>query len=130
MKERIPPRPWYRTERLADGVTLVSEPWIKAFCRCNIRHVRGRERAMVDLNPVAGATGAAPSGPGIEDGDGNRRYAGNGDADRERHLGASVTCPDTTDADTTSTDSHEVALDVGTNPIAGRVTAEDGATRD
>ena len=27
-------------------------------------------------------------------------------------------------------DGHEVALDVGTNPIAGRVTAEDGSTRD
>ena len=68
MKERIPPGPWYRTERLADGVTPVSEPWIKAFCRCNIWHMRGRERAMVDLKPVAGAIGAALGGLGIETG--------------------------------------------------------------
>ncbi len=47
MKTRITPQDWYRTERLADDVTLISEPWIKAFYRCNIWHVRGRDRDML-----------------------------------------------------------------------------------
>ena len=35
---------WYETRRLDDGVTLISESYIKPFFRCNIRHVRGRDR--------------------------------------------------------------------------------------
>lgn len=38
---------WYRTQRLADGITLIDEPAIKPFYRCNIWHVRGRERDLV-----------------------------------------------------------------------------------
>ncbi|MBL8583334.1 MAG: MBL fold metallo-hydrolase [Rhizobiaceae bacterium] len=34
---------WYETIRMADGVTLIHEPWIKPFFRCNIWHVRGRD---------------------------------------------------------------------------------------
>ena len=34
---------WYETIRMGDGVTLIHEPWIKAFFRCNIWHVRGRD---------------------------------------------------------------------------------------
>jgi glyoxylase-like metal-dependent hydrolase (beta-lactamase superfamily II) len=34
---------WYETVRLGDGVTLIHEPWIKPFYRCNIWHVRGRD---------------------------------------------------------------------------------------
>jgi glyoxylase-like metal-dependent hydrolase (beta-lactamase superfamily II) len=34
---------WYETIRLGDGVTLIHEPWIKPFYRCNIWHVRGRD---------------------------------------------------------------------------------------
>jgi glyoxylase-like metal-dependent hydrolase (beta-lactamase superfamily II) len=34
---------WYETIRMGDGVTLIHEPWIKPFFRCNIWHVRGRD---------------------------------------------------------------------------------------
>jgi glyoxylase-like metal-dependent hydrolase (beta-lactamase superfamily II) len=38
---------WYETIRFADGVTLIHEPWIKPFYRCNIWHVRGRDRDLL-----------------------------------------------------------------------------------
>jgi glyoxylase-like metal-dependent hydrolase (beta-lactamase superfamily II) len=38
---------WYETLRMADGVTLVHEPWIKPFFRCNMWHVRGRDRDLL-----------------------------------------------------------------------------------
>lgn len=44
---RIGAHDWYETIRMADGVTLVHEPWIKPFYRCNIWHVRGRDRDLL-----------------------------------------------------------------------------------
>lgn len=41
------PGSWYTTERLADDVTYICEPFIKEFYRCNIWHVRGRDRDML-----------------------------------------------------------------------------------
>jgi glyoxylase-like metal-dependent hydrolase (beta-lactamase superfamily II) len=38
---------WYETLRMGDGVTLIHEPWIKPFFRCNIWHVRGRDRDLL-----------------------------------------------------------------------------------
>ncbi|MEQ6889709.1 MBL fold metallo-hydrolase [Halomonas sp. CS7] len=38
---------WYRTTSLADQITLIDEPAIKPFYRCNIWHVRGRDRDLV-----------------------------------------------------------------------------------
>jgi glyoxylase-like metal-dependent hydrolase (beta-lactamase superfamily II) len=38
---------WYETIRMADGVTLIHEPWIKPFFRCNMWHVRGRDRDLL-----------------------------------------------------------------------------------
>jgi glyoxylase-like metal-dependent hydrolase (beta-lactamase superfamily II) len=38
---------WYETIRMADGITLIHEPWIKPFYRCNIWHVRGRDRHLL-----------------------------------------------------------------------------------
>src|SRR4051812_16538109 len=38
---------WYETIRMAEGVTLIHEPWIKPFYRCNIWHVRGRDRDLL-----------------------------------------------------------------------------------
>jgi glyoxylase-like metal-dependent hydrolase (beta-lactamase superfamily II) len=32
---------------MGDGVTLIHEPWIKPFFRCNIWHVRGRDRDLL-----------------------------------------------------------------------------------
>jgi glyoxylase-like metal-dependent hydrolase (beta-lactamase superfamily II) len=38
---------WYETLRMSDDVTLVHEPWIKPFYRCNIWHVRGRDHDLL-----------------------------------------------------------------------------------
>ena len=38
---------WYETRRLGDGVTWIHEPFIKTFYRCNIWHVRGRDRDLL-----------------------------------------------------------------------------------
>jgi glyoxylase-like metal-dependent hydrolase (beta-lactamase superfamily II) len=38
---------WYETVRFGDDVTLIHEPWIKPFYRCNIWHVRGRNRDLL-----------------------------------------------------------------------------------
>ena len=46
---RIPPKDWYRQRKLDDGITWIDEPHIQEFYRCNIWHVRGRDRdLMVD----------------------------------------------------------------------------------
>lgn len=45
--DRVRPEEWYRTERKDDDVTLISEPFIKEFYRCNCWHVRGRDRDML-----------------------------------------------------------------------------------
>lgn len=41
------PQDWYRIRPLSDGVTWIDEPHIKEFYRCNIWHVRGRDRDML-----------------------------------------------------------------------------------
>ncbi len=38
---------WYTTHRMDDGVTYIGEPYIKEFYRCNVWHVRGRNRDML-----------------------------------------------------------------------------------
>ena len=38
---------WYETRSIDDGVTYIGEPFIKEFYRCNIWHVRGRDRDML-----------------------------------------------------------------------------------
>jgi glyoxylase-like metal-dependent hydrolase (beta-lactamase superfamily II) len=38
---------WYETLRMADDVTLIHEPWIKPFFRCNMWHVCGRDRDLL-----------------------------------------------------------------------------------
>jgi glyoxylase-like metal-dependent hydrolase (beta-lactamase superfamily II) len=47
---RDPPveaRNWYETIHMADDVTLIHEPWIKPFFRCNMWHIRGRDRDLL-----------------------------------------------------------------------------------
>lgn len=41
------PEDWYRVRSLSDGITWIDEPHIKEFYRCNIWHVRGRDRDML-----------------------------------------------------------------------------------
>jgi glyoxylase-like metal-dependent hydrolase (beta-lactamase superfamily II) len=43
----IGPGQWYEALRMADGITLIHEPWIRQFFRCNIWHVRGRDRDLL-----------------------------------------------------------------------------------
>lgn len=38
---------WYEVSRLDDDVTYIGEPFIKEFYRCNIWHVRGRDRDLL-----------------------------------------------------------------------------------
>ncbi|OCJ07845.1 MBL fold metallo-hydrolase [Rhizobium sp. AC44/96] len=45
--ERIDPGKWYALRRLEDDVTAISEPYIQEFYRCNIWHIRGRDRDML-----------------------------------------------------------------------------------
>ena len=47
MTERVSPSQWYETIRFADDVTLIHEPWIKPFFRCNMWHVRGRDSDLL-----------------------------------------------------------------------------------
>jgi glyoxylase-like metal-dependent hydrolase (beta-lactamase superfamily II) len=47
MKNEVAPQHWYETIRMADDVTLIHEPWIKPFYRCNMWHVRGRDRDLL-----------------------------------------------------------------------------------
>jgi glyoxylase-like metal-dependent hydrolase (beta-lactamase superfamily II) len=47
MKQRIAPEDWYSLTRLSDDVTLISEPYIQEFYRCNVWHVRGRDGDML-----------------------------------------------------------------------------------
>ena len=44
---RISENEWYRVQRIGDDVTLIDEPFITEFYRCNIWHVRGRDRDML-----------------------------------------------------------------------------------
>jgi len=47
-RSRLPvARPWFRRASLADGVTWLDEPHVSPFARCNIWHVRGRERDLL-----------------------------------------------------------------------------------
>ena len=47
LMEIVPADAWYETERLDDNVTYIGEPYIKAFYRCNIWHVKGRDKDML-----------------------------------------------------------------------------------
>ena len=43
------PDSWYKIECLSDDVTLISEQFIEPYYRCNIWHVRGRDRLATQL---------------------------------------------------------------------------------
>ena len=45
--QRAKPEDWYETRTVGDDVTYIGEPFIKEFYRCNIWHVRGRDRDML-----------------------------------------------------------------------------------
>jgi glyoxylase-like metal-dependent hydrolase (beta-lactamase superfamily II) len=39
--------PWFMCERIDDAITLVTEPHVHPLLRCNVWHVRGRDRDLV-----------------------------------------------------------------------------------
>jgi len=43
----VKPEDWWRVTPQADGITLIDEPHIKPFYRCNCWHVRGRDRNLL-----------------------------------------------------------------------------------
>lgn len=45
--ERTKAEDWYSVNHLSDGVSLISEPYIKEFYRCNVWHVRGRDANLL-----------------------------------------------------------------------------------
>lgn len=47
MELRVSAGEWYETVLMGEGVTLIHEPWIKPFYRCNMWHVRGRDRDLL-----------------------------------------------------------------------------------
>jgi glyoxylase-like metal-dependent hydrolase (beta-lactamase superfamily II) len=38
---------WFEKERISDDITLITEPHVVALMRCNIWHVRGRDRDLM-----------------------------------------------------------------------------------
>lgn len=52
----IAARSWYETIAFADGVSLVHEPWIPPFFRCNMWLVKGRDRDLL----IDAGLGAVP----------------------------------------------------------------------
>lgn len=44
---RTAAKDWYRLRRLGEDITLIDEPHIKPFYRCNIWHIRGRDRDLL-----------------------------------------------------------------------------------
>jgi len=43
----IPEREWYETIPFADGITLIHEPWIHPFFRCNMWLIGGSDRDLL-----------------------------------------------------------------------------------
>ena len=48
--------PWWITRSIGDGITLITEPHVHPLLRCNVWHVRGRDRDLV----IDTAMGLAP----------------------------------------------------------------------
>ncbi|GBQ23986.1 Zn-dependent hydrolase [Acetobacter estunensis NRIC 0472] len=46
-KRFIAPQDWYETIPQSHGITLIHEPWIKPFYRCNMWFVQGRDRDLL-----------------------------------------------------------------------------------
>ena len=38
---------WYETEAFSDDITLIRESHVAQWLRCNIWHVRGRDRELI-----------------------------------------------------------------------------------
>jgi glyoxylase-like metal-dependent hydrolase (beta-lactamase superfamily II) len=47
MMSPAPAEEWFERVPFADGVTLIHEPWMPFFFRCNMWHLRGRDRDLL-----------------------------------------------------------------------------------
>ena len=56
-------RRWFEASRLDDGITRIVEPYADPFIRCNIWHIRGRDRDLL----IDSGLGIAPLRPTIEE---------------------------------------------------------------
>lgn len=45
--ERIVASEWYSYRSLGNGLSLIEEPWLKPFYRCNMWFIRGRDRDLL-----------------------------------------------------------------------------------
>jgi glyoxylase-like metal-dependent hydrolase (beta-lactamase superfamily II) len=57
---------WYETIPFADGITLIHEPWMTPFFRCNMWHIRGRDRDLL-VDTGLGAFGLRQYLPLLQD---------------------------------------------------------------
>jgi glyoxylase-like metal-dependent hydrolase (beta-lactamase superfamily II) len=60
--------PWFTSTRVADGITHITEPHVHPLLRCNVWHVRGRDRDLVvdtslGLRPLGALVAAALGHP-------------------------------------------------------------------
>ena len=60
-------REWYSSRAHADGITQIGEQHIREFYRCNIWHVRGRERSLL-LDSGLGAVSLSGAFPWLQQG--------------------------------------------------------------
>ena len=59
LTEAVPARQWFEGRWLGDGVTLIRETHVHPFARCNIWHVRGRDRDLL-VDSGTGLVALAP----------------------------------------------------------------------
>lgn len=38
---------WFEVQKRADGVSLIHEPWVRPYYRCNLWHIQGRDRDVL-----------------------------------------------------------------------------------
>ena len=64
----VSPQEWYASVACGGGVTQIFEPWIHVFYRCNIWHVRGRERSLL-FDSGSGLVSLCEQLPWLRDGE-------------------------------------------------------------
>ncbi len=38
---------WFEVQQRADGISLIHEPWVRPYYRCNLWHIQGRDRDVL-----------------------------------------------------------------------------------
>src|SRR2546423_1594688 len=89
---------WFEVTRVDDAITQIVEPHVDAFIRCNIWHVRGRDRDLL----IDSGLGLSPLRPILAEVSdcGKSPLASSSPAMRSTMASFSTTCPDQTAAPT------------------------------